>query len=170
MPPRPRRGALRVWFENRLVDLIAAELDTTVEYTWWASRRGFVRNTLNAGACGIVTNVVGYSVLGDYGTDSPPSRIVTAVAAGEVDVAIAWGAMAGYFAARQAPTVRVTPVPGTGSRLPMTFDVAIGVRKPTRRGPGSWTRSCNAAPRTSPAFSTTTASSASRMKGKRWGD
>ena len=83
MPPRPRRGALRVWFEHRLDDLIAAELDTTVEYTWWASRRGFVRNTLNAGACGIVTNVVGYSVLGDYGTDSPPSRIVTAVAAGE---------------------------------------------------------------------------------------
>ena len=57
MPPRPRRGALRVWFENRLVDLIAAELDTTVEYTWWASRRGFVRNTLNAGACDVVMGV-----------------------------------------------------------------------------------------------------------------
>jgi mxaJ protein len=186
-------------FENRLAELVAAELDTTVDYTWWASRRGFIRHTLNAGACdvvmgvpqgldlvrttrpyyrstyvfltadtaspvphsladdalrrlrvgvqivgddgassppahilaerGIVANVIGYSVLGDYSTDSPPSRIVSAVAAGDVDVAIAWGAMAGYFAARQTPALRVTPVPQRGSRLPMTFDVAIGVRK-----------------------------------------
>ena len=42
---------------------------------------------------------------------------------------VAWGAMAGYFAARQARPLRVTPVPQDGSRLPMAFDVAVGVRK-----------------------------------------
>lgn len=42
-------------FENRIVSLIAAELDRPVEYTWWAQRRGFVRNTLNARACDLVS-------------------------------------------------------------------------------------------------------------------
>lgn len=42
-------------FENRIVSLIAAELGRPVEYTWWAQRRGFVRNTLNAHSCDLVS-------------------------------------------------------------------------------------------------------------------
>ncbi|MDX1751234.1 substrate-binding domain-containing protein [Methylophaga sp.] len=38
-------------FENKIVDLVATELDSRVEYTWWAQRRGFKRNTLEAGHC-----------------------------------------------------------------------------------------------------------------------
>src|SRR3954462_14735268 len=38
-------------FENRIVDLLARELDADVAYTWRAQRRGFIRNTLGAGAC-----------------------------------------------------------------------------------------------------------------------
>lgn len=41
-------------FENRIASLVAAELGRTVEYTWWAQRRGFVRNTINANACDLV--------------------------------------------------------------------------------------------------------------------
>ena len=41
-------------FENRLAGMLAADLGTHVEYTWWAQRRGFLRNTLNAGACDLV--------------------------------------------------------------------------------------------------------------------
>ena len=41
-------------FENRIVDLVAEELGATVEYTWWAQRRGFLRNTLKAGLCDLV--------------------------------------------------------------------------------------------------------------------
>jgi mxaJ protein len=41
-------------FENRIADLLARDLGTTVEYTWWAQRRGFLRNTLNAGLCDVV--------------------------------------------------------------------------------------------------------------------
>jgi mxaJ protein len=44
-------------FENRLVDLIAAELDATVKYTWVRQRRGFIRRTLKADACDIVTGI-----------------------------------------------------------------------------------------------------------------
>jgi mxaJ protein len=35
-------------FENRIAELLARDLRTRVEYTWWAQRRGFLRNTLNA--------------------------------------------------------------------------------------------------------------------------
>jgi len=41
-------------FENRIAELIGRELGKRVEYTWWAQRRGFVRNTLNSGACDLV--------------------------------------------------------------------------------------------------------------------
>ncbi|HZY22072.1 MAG TPA: quinoprotein dehydrogenase-associated putative ABC transporter substrate-binding protein, partial [Beijerinckiaceae bacterium] len=41
-------------FENKLVDIIAQELHATVTYTWWAQRRGFLRNTLNADQCDLV--------------------------------------------------------------------------------------------------------------------
>ena len=44
-------------FENRLAELIADELHAQVRYTWWAQRRGFVRNTLGAGACDLIAGV-----------------------------------------------------------------------------------------------------------------
>ena len=142
-----------------------------MSYTWWAQRRGFIRNTLQAGLCdlipgvpyavdmlrttapyyrstyvfvsraddpdvtsfddprlrelrigvqligddgansppvhalgrrGIVGKLRGYSVYGDYTLPNPPSRIIDAVASGDVDVAVAWGPLAGYFAAAAA--------------------------------------------------------------------
>ena len=47
---------------------------------------------------GIVENVRGFMVYGDYRDDHPLSEIVHAVATGEVDVAAVWGPVAGYFA------------------------------------------------------------------------
>jgi len=44
-------------FENKIARVIGADLGRPVEYTWWAQRRGFVRNTLNAGACDLVVGV-----------------------------------------------------------------------------------------------------------------
>jgi len=41
-------------FENQIAQMIGAELHRPVTYTWWAQRRGFVRNTLNAGQCDLV--------------------------------------------------------------------------------------------------------------------
>jgi mxaJ protein len=187
-------------FENRLADMIARDLGTRVQYTWWAQRRGFIRNTLTSGLCdlvmgmptgvahaattrpyyrstyvfvaprrrhlairsfddpvlrklrigvqmigddfansppahalsnrGIITNVVGYSVIDDYSQPNPPARIVEAVARGEIDAAVVWGPLAGYFATRQAEPLNLTPVsPTTDPSLPFTFDISMAVRR-----------------------------------------
>src|SRR5215217_4133601 len=41
-------------FENKIVAIVAQELGAVPTYTWWAQRRGFVRNTLKAGDCDLV--------------------------------------------------------------------------------------------------------------------
>jgi mxaJ protein len=188
-------------FENKIAELIGAELGRPVEYTWWAQRRGFVRNTLNAGVCdlvvgvsagvdmlattkpyysstyvfvsrrdrhvnvrsfdddelrrlrigvqligddgantppahalarrGIIRNVVGYMVYGDYRRPNPSSDIMAAVEHGAVDVAVVWGPLAGYFAKRSRVPLEITPVAPRIDRpsLPFVFDIAMGVRR-----------------------------------------
>jgi mxaJ protein len=193
-------------FENKIAALIADKLGATLSYTWWAQRRGFIRNTLNAGSCdlvtgttngiemlrttlpyyrsgyafvtrqdgpkvsslddpilhklrigiqlvgedganpppaealarrGIVNNVRGYLVYGDYRERNPAAAIMEAVARGEIDVAIVWGPIAGYFASRASVPLTATLVTpeNDGPRLPMVFDINMGVRKddPTLR-------------------------------------
>jgi mxaJ protein len=187
-------------FENRLVQLIARDLHATVEYTWWAQRRGFVRETVTAGSCDVVpgvpvgfertlvtrpyfrsayvfvtrrdrdltldsfddpllrrlkigvqlvgddgantppahalakrhlaARVVGFPIYGDYAQPNPPARIVDAVARGEVDAAVVWGPLAGYFAKRQPIPLRLTAVAGqTDPSLPMSFAIGVGVAR-----------------------------------------
>jgi mxaJ protein len=187
-------------FENALAELVAGELGKTVSYTWWAQRRGFIRNTLNAGTCDvimgvppldmiattrpyyestyvfvsrqdrglgfssmgapelktlrigvhligddgantppahalgerhIVDDVVGYMIYGDYREDSPPARLIEAVERGEVDVAAAWGPLAGYFAKRSPVPLKIVPITDTETYRPLLFQfpIAIGVRK-----------------------------------------
>lgn len=188
-------------FENKLAELFARELGAKVEYTWWAQRRGFIRNTLKAGACDvmmgvpsgfemalttspyyrstyvfvtrkdrnlgirsfddpllrklkigvqivgddfsntppahalaarkIVDNVRGFTLYGDYAQENPPARIVDAVEKGEVDVAIVWGPLAGYFARKGRVPLEVVPVSPQidGPSLPFVFDISMGVRK-----------------------------------------
>jgi mxaJ protein len=188
-------------FENKVVELIAKDLGSTVDYTWWAQRRGYIRNTLKADICdvwsgvasgaemmtstrpyyrssyvfvtradrglhitsfddpqlrnlvigvqmvgsdamntppahalsrrGIVQNVRGYMLYGDYRQPHPESAIVDAVENGDVDVAVVWGPLAGYFAAQGSTPLTIEPVQpwrdGTG--LPMAFYVSMGVRR-----------------------------------------
>lgn len=80
---------------------------------------------------GIVDNVVGYSVYGDYAQANPPARIVDAVAKGDIDVGIVWGPLAGYFAQREGVPLDVVPVTPVFDppALPLAFDIAMGVRK-----------------------------------------
>ncbi len=82
---------------------------------------------------GIVDNVHGYSVIGDYGKDSPPADIVRAVADGTIDVAIVWGPLAGGFAKHAKTPLVVQPLAESwDSGLPMAFDIAVGVRHADR--------------------------------------
>jgi len=82
-------------------------------------------------AQGIVDNLVGYTIYGDYREPNPPARIVEAVAAGAVDVAAVWGPLAGYFAPREIVPLTLAPITDTAEYKPLLFqyDIAVGVRK-----------------------------------------
>jgi len=188
-------------FENKIADLLAQDLDERVEYTWWAQRRGFFRNTLKAGMCdvvigvpsgfemalttkpyyrstyvflsrkdrhvdvksfddpalrklrigvqiigddqsnappahaltrrNIVDNVKGFTLYGDYSQQNPPARIVDAVENGDIDLAIVWGPLAGYFAKQSRVPMEVVPVSPQIDQpfLPFVFDISMGVRR-----------------------------------------
>lgn len=188
-------------FENQLASLVAADRGAALEYTWSAQRRGFLRNTLDAGRCdvvmglpaastgvrttrpyyrssyvfvarrdsgievtslddprlrrltvaiqmigddatnsppahalsrrGIVSNVVGYSVFGDYSSPAPLLSIVDAVARRDVDVAIVWGPTAGFFARNREVPLALHPLAPTDESptLPLTFAISMAVRR-----------------------------------------
>jgi mxaJ protein len=81
---------------------------------------------------GLVRNIVGFKMWDVNSVENPQGRIVDAVAAGEVDVAIVWGPSAGYFARRQpAAALEVVPVSSTTDppMIPFAFDIAMGVRQ-----------------------------------------
>ena len=191
-------------FENRIVELIAKDLGATVRYTWWAQRRGNVRNTLGEGDCDVVPGVAsgvdmlsttspyyrssyvfiarsdtrwarvasfddpslrdavigvqligddganpppanalarrgissqlrGYTVYGDYAEATPQRPIVDAVASGDVDLALAWGPTAGFFAREYGSRLHLVPVsPWLDAGEPMVFDISMGVRREDR--------------------------------------
>jgi quinoprotein dehydrogenase-associated probable ABC transporter substrate-binding protein len=188
-------------FENKLAQMIAADLHANLDYAWWAQRRGYVRNTLNEAKCdfwpgigsnvemvatsrpyyrstymfvtragddlkgltlddprlkrlrigvqmigddanntppahaltrrGIVSNVRGYMLYGDYAKPDPPAEIVRAVERGDVDVALVWGPLAGFFAARSPVPLRLEPVTPwlADQQWPMQYDISVGVQK-----------------------------------------
>jgi mxaJ protein len=197
----PFSNSAKQGFENRIADLVGRELKRPVAYTWWAQRRGFVRNTITAGDCdlvvgtasgmemlattrpyykstyvfvsrhdrhlgitslddpalrhlkigvqligddfantppahalsnrGMVHNIVGYTVYGDYRQANPPARIVEAVVHRDVDIAVVWGPLAGYFAKRSSVPLDIVPVSPQVDLpfLPFVFDIAMGVRR-----------------------------------------
>jgi len=82
-------------------------------------------------ARGIIDNVIGYPIIGDYSKPNPPARLIEAVARGDVDIAIVWGPFAGYFAKRSPVRLAIVPVlPSQDvSGQPFAFDIALGVRR-----------------------------------------
>jgi quinoprotein dehydrogenase-associated probable ABC transporter substrate-binding protein len=78
----------------------------------------------------IADNVRGYSLFGDYSKPNPPADLVHAVANDEVDVAIIWGPVAGYFGARERVPMTIVPVtPAVDPPdLRFTFAISLGVR------------------------------------------
>jgi mxaJ protein len=80
---------------------------------------------------GIVQNLRGFTVYGDYRQPNPAARILDAVVAGEVDVAAVWGPLAGWYARHTTLPLTLTPVMphADGPTLPMVFDIVMGVRR-----------------------------------------
>jgi quinoprotein dehydrogenase-associated probable ABC transporter substrate-binding protein len=83
------------------------------------------------GEQGIVDNVVGFSIYGDYRNANPAAMIVQAVEQGSVDIAAVWGPFAGYFARTSPVPLVVAPIADTTRFAPLRFqfDISMGVRK-----------------------------------------
>jgi mxaJ protein len=78
----------------------------------------------------IVNNVVGFTLYGDYSQRNPPARIMDAVANGDVDIAVVWGPLAGYFAKQSTSPLELVPItPEEDGPLRFAFDVSLGVGK-----------------------------------------
>jgi quinoprotein dehydrogenase-associated probable ABC transporter substrate-binding protein len=83
------------------------------------------------GQQGIIDNVRGFMIYGDYREPDPPARLIEAVEHGEIDVAAAWGPLAGYVAKTSIVPLTVTPI-AAGERFApqqFQFEIAVGVRK-----------------------------------------
>ena len=78
----------------------------------------------------LAANVVGFEFTGKEGGD-----IIRAVANGKVDVAVVWGPLAGYYAARQRVPLELSPVAPEidPPALPFRFAMSLGVRKSDRQ-------------------------------------
>jgi quinoprotein dehydrogenase-associated probable ABC transporter substrate-binding protein len=78
---------------------------------------------------GVVGNLVGYSTFFD--DRNRPEDIVNAVIKKDVDLAIAWGPLAGYYAKSSPVPLVLTPLPPKDSLsdFPFQYDIGIAVRR-----------------------------------------
>lgn len=44
-------------FENKLADLLASNIGTKLEYSWWSQRKSFAKKSLDQGACDVIMGV-----------------------------------------------------------------------------------------------------------------
>jgi mxaJ protein len=72
---------------------------------------------------------------GNYAEPNPPAEVVRAVGRGEVDVALVWGPLAGFFASQSKVPLRLEPVTPwfADNQWPMQFDVSVGVQKDNQK-------------------------------------
>ncbi len=80
-------------------------------------------------ARGLIENVRGFTLYGDYSQPNPPAAIVDAVTRATVDVALVWGPLAGYFASRAPVPLHLQPVEPAVHGWPMRYEIAVGVRR-----------------------------------------
>jgi mxaJ protein len=81
---------------------------------------------------GVVGNLRGYSTF--YTSTERPEDIVNDVAKKDIDVAIVWGPLAGYFAKQSAVPLSLRPLAERDSLsdLPFRFDIGMAVRRKDR--------------------------------------
>lgn len=92
---------------------------------------GFTPAAQELATRGIIGNVKGYSIFGNLGKENPSADLIRAVAQGDVDVAIAWGPLAGYFAQHSSVPLQITAICAASVKtsLPVSFEISIGVRR-----------------------------------------
>ena len=107
------------------------DVDTLGDPRLKGKRIGIVAGTPpgnNMAANGLMANAKPYPLVIDTRVDSSAAAMMHDLAAGEIDVGILWGPMAGYYARHATPAVTVVPLvkETTGPRL--AYRIAMGVR------------------------------------------
>ncbi|GAB4368755.1 MAG: hypothetical protein Kow00114_28180 [Kiloniellaceae bacterium] len=179
-------------FENKIAELIAADLGVPLEYTWFPQTVGFVRQTLAAKRCdliigvattnelmqntnpyyrsgyvivhradlklaegrlddpvfkelrlglqprtpvatlaarhGLLAHAKSYKLIVDTRLEKPARDMVQDVASGEIDAALAWGPLAGYWVKELAPDLVLTPLAPDPGHERLDFRVSMGIR------------------------------------------
>jgi quinoprotein dehydrogenase-associated probable ABC transporter substrate-binding protein len=179
-------------FENKIAELLAAELKVPVRYAWYPQATGFLRNTLWARRCDVVLGMPGgsdavlstnpyyrstyalvypagretvvdrlddpalkslrigliagtppstllaqnglmqqvrpYHLVVDTRYESPAKTMIEDLVSGEIDVGILWGPLAGYYAGRQDPPLKVVLLLHEPAYAHLDFWIAMGVR------------------------------------------
>jgi quinoprotein dehydrogenase-associated probable ABC transporter substrate-binding protein len=82
----------------------------------------------NMATNGLMANARPYPLMIDTRLDSSAAAMIKDLTSGEIDAAVLWGPMAGYYAKQSSPPLHVTPLvkETTGPRL--TFRIGMGVR------------------------------------------
>ena len=80
---------------------------------------------------GLTERIRGFMLYGDDRNADPAAEIVRAVERGDVNVAMAWGPLAGWHAASSKVPLRIEPVTPEmdQGRWPMVFDISVGMAK-----------------------------------------
>lgn len=80
---------------------------------------------------GLNQNLVGFSLWADASVKNPQSQLIDAVAQGDIDVAIVWGPIAGYYAQKYGDDLelQLTPHDALLPDMPFYYEMALGVRK-----------------------------------------
>ena len=179
-------------FENKIAELLAADLGVPLEYTWFPQTVGFVRMTLAAKRCDLIIGVAttnemmqntnpyyrsgyvivhrpelavaearlddpvfedlrfglqprtpvatlaarhgllkrakSYPLIVDTRLEKPARDMVQDVAKGEIDAALAWGPLAGYWVKELAPDLVITPLAPDPGHERLDFRVSMGIR------------------------------------------
>jgi mxaJ protein len=81
---------------------------------------------------GVVGNLTGYTTF--FSDQVRPEDIINGVVNKDVDIAIVWGPLAGYFAKKSPVPLQLTPLAERDSLsdFPFRFDIGLGVRRRDR--------------------------------------
>src|SRR3546814_425073 len=179
-------------FENKIAELIAADLGVPLEYTWFPQTIGFVRNTLAARRCDLIIGVAttnelmqntnpyyrsgyvivhrpelqltegrlddpvfkalrvgmqprtpvatlvaryglldrarSYPLIVDTRLEKPARDMVQDVAEDEIDAALVWGPLAGYWVKELSPDLVITPMAPDPGHERLDYRISMGIR------------------------------------------
>lgn len=82
----------------------------------------------NMAANGLMANARPYPLMIDTRVDSSAAAMMKDLGAGEIDAAVLWGPMAGYYAKQAKPPLHVTPLVAEKSGPRLVYRIGLGVR------------------------------------------